>query len=257
MTGAQRVIEVVVVEDEADIRLEVVAYLNRRGFHARPAGSGAELDQRLSERTADVVVLDLGLPGEDGVAVAARLRRDNGHVGIIMLTARSRAHERVLGYDIGADVYLVKPVDFAELEAAIRSLTRRLAVTEAPKHMSAAPVATAQPAAARAAPDDAEGAWTLDVEAWSLTTPDGVVIRLTRAEMDLMGLLADTPGQPVARTQIASAMGKSAQGGDHRYIDKVASRLRRKLADTWSDEPPIQAAHSKGYLFAAPLHRVD
>jgi DNA-binding response OmpR family regulator len=261
-----RPIEIVVVEDDEDLREEVVGFLAGRGFVARAAGSGAALDRTLDERPADIIVLDLGLPDEDGTVVATRLRRREPPVGLIMMTARAQAYERVLGYDIGADVYMVKPVDYDELEAAIRSLVRRLGPERAvpersgPERAGSEPFAPERPAPGPAAEPSAHGEpaiWVLDLSGWTLTAPDGEAIRLTGAEMDLMALLTETPGQPVGRAAIARRMGRAGGGGDddHRYIDAIASRLRRKMAKRFPGDPPIQAAYSKGYLFAAPVQR--
>src|SRR3546814_20578025 len=112
---------VVVVEDDDDLLGEVLDFLVARGIHARGVGSGALLDHALLEEPADTVVLDLALPGEDGIAIARRLRARGAALGIVMLTSRGGLEERVLGYENGADVSLVKPVDPPDMVAAIRS----------------------------------------------------------------------------------------------------------------------------------------
>ena len=123
MTGGTSVrpVAVVVVEDERDLREEVVDFLTGSGLAVRGAANGAELERLLGDEPADVVVLDLGLPSEDGISIAARLQTRPGAPGIDMMTARGRVEERILGYQTGADIYLVKPVDYGELVAAIHA----------------------------------------------------------------------------------------------------------------------------------------
>lgn len=237
-------IEVIVVEDDRELREEVVTYLVDGGFGARAAGSSAELEELLREKPADVVVLDLGLPDEDGIAIAARLRKGGDRMGLIIMTARTRTHERVLGYDIGADMYLMKPVDYAELKAAIRALSRR---------MSAERAGAVDTADHRAAEHGRP--WLIDADGRTLATPDGMLVRLTRTEAELMSVLADAAGRPMARAAIAERMGRPDPEGEHRHVDAMISRLRRKVTAELGRELPLQAAHLKGYLFAAPLRR--
>ncbi|WP_342760727.1 response regulator transcription factor [Azospirillum thermophilum] len=115
---------IVVVEDEADLRDDLVEYLERCGYEVRGAASGSELDAVLEQGTADVIILDVNLPDEDGFSIARRIRTAS-NAAIIMLTARSSLIDRVIGLELGADVYLVKPVNFREVEAQIKALLRR------------------------------------------------------------------------------------------------------------------------------------
>lgn len=234
---------VVVVEDERDLRDEVVEYLATHDLSVRAAATGAELDRLLDECPADAVVLDLGLPGEDGVAIARRLRQRSPATGIVMMTARARVEERILGYETGADVYLVKPVDFGELIAAIRATVR---------HRGAVPSSGAgnlrQPPLA----------WRLELTSWRLVAPSGASVRLTRAETQALACLTEEPGKPVSREVIGQRMGKVAdQLGEHRYVDQIISRLRRKITAELGWEPPIGAAHGQGYHTVGPVVRVE
>lgn len=246
MTGASpgRPVSVVVVEDERDLRDEVVDYLSACGMAVRAAASGADLDRLLGEAPADAVVLDLGLPTEDGIAVATRLRARGDPVGIVMMTARGRVEERILGYATGANVYLVKPVDFAELVAAIQStLPRRPANPERERSGSGD-----QPP---------ELVWRFDPAAWRLAAPSGASIRLTRAEAQVLECLTADPGRPVSRETIGQRMGKVADLGEHRYVDQAVSRLRRKIAAELGWEPPIGSAHGQGYYIVGSIVRTD
>jgi DNA-binding response OmpR family regulator len=234
-------IEVIVVEDDPDLREEVVDYLLAKGLNVREAASGATLDRLLGAKAADVVVLDLGLPNEDGIAVANRLRSRAEPVGIVMMTARARVEERILGYDTGADVYLVKPVDYRELLAAIRA-TRR-------NRPTGGPASAGEPAS--------DLTWRLDLAAWRRAAPAGAAIRLTRAEAQLLECLTEDPGRPVSRDTIAERMGKLPTLGEHRYVDQVVSRLRRKIATNLGWDAPIGAAHGQGYYVIDSVKRTE
>lgn len=234
--AAREAVSVVVVDDDEDLRDEVLDYLLAQGLRARGVGSAATLERALGEARADVVVLDLALPGDDGITVARRLRGRGDKLGIVMMTSRSGLEERVLGYDAGADVYLVKPVDYPELLAAIRATARRLG-----------PMPVAEP--------ELPAVWRLDLSTWRLAAPTGASVELTRAEMQVLEMLSEQPGRPVPREVIARHMGKSPDAGDHRYVDAIVSRLRRKIVQALGWDPPIRAAHAKGYRFAGEIER--
>ncbi|WPZ32738.1 response regulator transcription factor [Thalassobaculum sp. OXR-137] len=229
---------VIVVEDEDAIREEVCDYLSRHGFSVRGVADGGGLERMLQDAPADVIVLDLGLPHEDGIEIAKRLRRQRISIGIVVTTARSRVEDRILGYETGADVYLVKPVNYAELAAVIAALKR---------HRDQRPAADQGPA---------EMAWQLDLATWRLMTPTGAAMRLTRAEMKVMDLLSRTPGAPVMRHLIGRHMGKSDQLRDHRYVDQLVSRLRRKVITELGWEAPIGSAQGEGYFVPGSFHRL-
>lgn len=239
-------IEVIVVEDDPDLREEVLDFLAGQGVRVREARSGAELDRLLGEASADVVVLDLGLPNEDGIAVANRLRSRAEPVGIVMMTARARVEERILGYDTGADVYLVKPVDYGELLAAIRA-TRRNRATGGQDGVG--PAGAGEPVS--------DLTWRLDLAAWRLAAPSGASVRLTRAEAQLLECLIEEPGRPVSRDTIAERMGKLPTLGEHRYVDQVVSRLRRKISTSLGWDAPIGAAHGQGYYVVDSVKRFE
>ncbi len=231
-------INVVVVEDDPDLCGSIVRYLSLVGMSVRRAGSGAELDQLLAAGIPDLLVLDVNLPGEDGFSIAARLR-STARLGIVMLTARGQLDDRVLGLTAGADAYLVKPVQFRELEAVIHSLTRRL--REAPKEEKAE------------ARDEAFRAWSFDAASWSLITPNGHQVPLTNAEYRVLQTLTSEPGASVGREEIAASLGKVVGGYDDRSIDAVMARLRRKVNAASGENLPIRAVRSVGYVFAAPV----
>ncbi len=226
---------VVVVEDEVDLRGSICAFLAGEGFDVRGVDDGTGLDRAWAGRQADILVLDVNLPGEDGFAIAARMRQQSG-VGIIMLTARTQAGDRIAGLESGADNYLIKPVVLRELAAAVKGLARRLG----------------PPAAAA---DETPAVWSFDPIDWSLTAPNGVRVALTTAEFYLVNTLAAAPGLSVSSDDLMLALGKAAVETNRRSLDSVLSRLRRKIEDLTGLNLPVKAVRSVGYVFASPLGR--
>ncbi|WP_431855856.1 response regulator transcription factor [Azospirillum sp.] len=234
---------IAVVEDEASLRRDLVEYLRGCGFDAVGAKTGRELNDILAAKPVSVAILDVNLPGEDGFTIAARLRETPG-IGVIMVTARGSTVDRVVGLEIGADAYMVKPIEMRELEAQVKSLLRRL--ESAPAH---APVSTAPPAAD-------EEHWTLHATDWSLTSPGGVRVSLTSTEMKLASLLAAQARQPVSRDQISLALYNRRWDPQDRTIDTVVRRLRNKLEKAIGETPPLKSEHGVGYVFSAPVRTV-
>jgi DNA-binding response OmpR family regulator len=234
---------IAVVEDETSLRRDMVEYLRGCGFDAVGAKSGRELNDILAAKPVAVAVLDVNLPGEDGFTIAARLRETPG-IGVIMVTARGSTVDRVVGLEIGADAYMVKPVEMRELEAQVKSLLRRLEAT---------PVLPAAPAAA---PPADEEHWQLDSTDWALTSPAGVRVPLTSTEMKLATLLAAQARQPVSRDQISLALYNRRWDPQDRTIDTVVRRLRNKVEKAIGETPPLKSEHGVGYVFSAPVRTV-
>ena len=219
-------LSIVIVEDEAELRDYLMIGLSYHGFEVRGVGDGAELDDALAKKPAHIVLLDLGLPREGGLEIAARLR-NNPALGIIMLTARSMTEERILGLESGADHYFVKPVDIGELVAAINNLARRLA----------------RPAATP---------WSFSAQASSLQTPNGIAISLTAQECILLQLLFAHLGENVSRQLIFQALGQPDDISSNARIEVLISRLRAKVqkADP-AVSLPLRARHNLGYILLA------
>ncbi|MFA7428654.1 MAG: response regulator transcription factor [Rhodospirillaceae bacterium] len=223
--AAEPAIKVILVDDEEDFRDPVTRFLRRRGMTVHDVGSVEELTAALPAFAPDIIVLDLNLPGESGLDAVERLRGTCG-AGIIMATARRGVDDRIHGLSLGADSYLEKPLDVRELEAMIRSLWGRLA------------------ARAPAAP---ETVWLFSPEDWTLTAPDGLSIRLSTAEYNMITLLARKPGVAVSRDILFQALGKTASGPEDRSLDVLISRLRNKLAAS-EHALPLKAVRSVGYV---------
>ncbi|QCG90369.1 response regulator transcription factor [Azospirillum sp. TSH100] len=240
------------VEDEADLRDDLVEYLDRCGFEVLGASRGAELDRLLDAGPADVIVLDINLPDEDGFSVARRVRASSS-AAIIMLTARSGLIDRVIGLELGADVYLVKPVDFREVEAQVKALMRRMqkgtaaqpAVELSPAGTATAPVASA--------PAESRKAWVFDDIEWRIQPPTGAAVPLTATEYKFLSLLVTAPGEAVSRQDISIALTGRDWDPYSRSIDSLVRRLRIKVEERSGCALPVQAVHGVGYAFVGPV----
>jgi len=240
---------IAVVEDEAPLRADLVEYLSACGHDVIGCGDGKELDRALDERPVEIIILDINLPGEGGFSIAGRLR-SHSDVGIIMLTARGLNVDRVVGLEVGADVYMVKPVELRELEAQVRTLARRMRVSQpAQQHESRPAPEAPPPAAAPAVPTE----WIYDQLTWTLIAPDGKSIKLTGNERVFVSLLVTRPGEPVSRDEIFRALGKRGWDPADRSVDSMVRRLRAKGDQAFGHPLPIESVHSVGYAFAAPV----
>lgn len=225
---------VIVVEDNKDLREEIIFHLQRGGHDATGAGDGPALDSALAEGLfPEVVVLDIGLPGEDGFSIATRLRRDHPGIGIVMLTARGLIDDKLQGLSLGADAYLVKPIDLRELIAVVVSVSRRIAPRVA-----------------------LEGTWQLDTTRREVISPRGMQAPLTNTEYLLMLQLAQAAPEVASRRALVEALGHDYLQFDERRIEAAISRLRKKLQDDDGDSP-LRSARTQGYVFAAPIRIVS
>jgi two-component system OmpR family response regulator len=232
---------VLVVDDDEGFREQVTAYLSDWGLVARGAAGGAEMDDMLGRDTFDVVVLDLMMPGEDGLSICRRLASTGGPP-VVMLSAMGEEADRIVGLELGADDYLAKPCNPRELLARVRAVLRRRGdgATEAP----------ASPATGYAF----AGA-SLDVTRRRLKGPNGVAICLTGGELSLLMAFVTQPNRILTREMLLEhAHGAEADIYD-RAVDVQISRLRRKL-ETCVDRNLITTYRGAGYLFNATPTRV-
>jgi DNA-binding response OmpR family regulator len=227
-------IRIAVVEDNSDLRDEVLFHLSHLGHLAVGLNDGLALDRHLATEQVDVLVLDLGLPGEDGLTIARRLSVTHPGIAIAMLTARGQLEDRLIGLDCGADIYLVKPIDMRELSAVCESLYRRL-------HRS----------------DEVErpgnGWWQLDTQSLELLPPGEQAILLTPTEFKLMRALVLAAPEAATREQLADAMGHPELDFDYRRLEAAVSRMRRKIEIRLGSASVLRSARSVGYVFAAPI----
>lgn len=225
---------IALVEDEADLREAVAEYLSDHGFAVAAFDGAAAL--RADGRLPAVAVLDIAMPGEDGLSLAAWLR-GRGDCGIIFATSAGQPDDRVIGIELGADDYLVKPYELRELLARIRAVLRRLPAAPTPR-----PAPAAKDHSLRF------GGFILDTAARQLNGPDGAPVPLTALEFELLEALARRPGRLLSREQLAQ-IAHGRDGGDGRATDIRIARLRRKLEADPSQPRLITTVRGEGYRF--------
>ncbi|MBS7552933.1 response regulator [Ancylobacter dichloromethanicus] len=236
MTAAR----VLLVEDDRDIRSLLVDFLGGEGYDVEAVGSGALMDRALVRGMPDLVILDLMLPGEDGLSICRRLRAKS-RVPILMLTAKQDDIDRIVGLEIGADDYLGKPFNPRELLARIRALLRR----------ASGPLSSGAPERRRRRFAEL----VADLDARTVVDEAGHRVNLTTAEFDLLTCFLERPGRVLSRDQLLDWT-RGRAGGDpfDRTIDVTVSRLRGKLSRCLGEaEQPITTVRNVGYLFSADV----
>jgi DNA-binding response OmpR family regulator len=228
--------EIIVVDDNLRLSHELSLVLEAAGWSVRCADDGESLRAQVAQMVPSIVVLDLNLPGEDGISLCQWLRRTYPQMGIVMLTARVMGIDRAEGYVAGADIYLTKPTRSEELLAVVRNLLRR-----------------SQSAASLAEPS-AQLPWTLHVKSLRLLSPQTDMLSLTPGESVLLQTLASTSGV-CTYAQLFDRMGNEGLNDnlDKARLEVLVSRLRRKLVTFEGQGFEIKTAHGKGYLLSCPL----
>ena len=226
---------ILVVDDDPGIREVLCDYLVLHGYGAVGAASAAEMDRALAQQTPDLIVLDLMMPGEDGLSVCRRLAGKGPP--IVMLSAMGEDTDRIIGLELGADDYLAKPCNPRELLARIRAVLRRPREDEAAE-----------------GPALTFAGWRLDLLRRDLTRPDGRTVALSAGEFALLRAFAERPGRLLTRDQLLErARGADADVFD-RAMDVQISRLRKKL-DDGSGLAMIQTLRGEGYMFDVRVER--
>jgi DNA-binding response OmpR family regulator len=230
---------ILLVEDDAALRTLTTRALQENGFSVRPASAAPEMWQALQQGPVDLVLLDIMLPGTDGIALCRALRRDSD-VPIIFISARGAEADRVAGLESGADDYLAKPFGTRELVARVRAVLRR-------------------PPLDRSGTVRDRGllrfdGWTLDLPRRELLSPDGTDVELTGAEFDLLVALLDHGGRVIARERLIELSRTRLGDSSDRSVDVLVSRLRRKLSHA-GEPAPIVTVRGVGYMFKAPVER--
>lgn len=234
---------IAIVEDDIDLLQSTQEFLSTAGFQAWGVPSAEAFFRRFTADPVDVVVLDICLPGEDGLSVAELLQSNPG-IAVIILSARDSLDDRLKGLRAGADRYLVKPVNLMELAANIDAVVKRLGLLahkpafELPRQTTAA--------SARH--------WCLSIQDWLLTSPQGAPLQLTSREFILVHKLIAVQGQAVPkRDLIEELFGARVLNGGER-LNVLLARLRKKASDTLTEALPIKTAHQVGYAFTAPAY---
>lgn len=241
---------ILIVEDDPDISALVARYLEGNGFRTSAAANGRMMDRVLADARIDLVILDLMLPGEDGLSICRRLRAVS-RVPVLMLTARGEDIDRIVGLEMGADDYLGKPFNPRELMARIRAILRRMS----PGQGGAGYGAAGDAAGADDMPVHIFEGWVLDTRQRHLTDPDGARVSLTGAEFDLLTALCSRPQRVLTREQLLDLTRGREAGPFDRSIDILVSRLRQKLENDPRDPQFIKTVRSSGYMFAAKVER--
>ena len=226
---------IVVVEDDESVRDAIVAYLRRHGFHVLGTDDAAGLDALLRSQPADLVILDIMLPGEDGLSICRRLSQDGPPV--LLLSALVEVTDRVVGLELGAFDYLGKPFDPRELLARVRAILRR----QAPR-----PPASTRPYLF--------SGWVFEADSHRLTAPNGAELALTAGEARMLLAFVRHPHRVLSRDRLLDLTHEAVEGPFDRAIDLAVSRLRRRLAAA-GGAALIETVRSLGYRFQAPVTR--
>jgi len=230
-------IHLAVVDDEPEITALLSGYLTRQGYRVTPLATGHALIDLMAADPPALVLLDLGLPGEDGFAIARSLR-ERWHCGLVILTGRGDAIDKIVGLELGADDYVTKPFDLRELLARIKAVLRRVTVP-APSPALRGRLRIA--------------GWELDMAARQLFDRNGHEVTLTGGEFDLLRTFARNPGRVLSRDAlIEQTRGREAAPFD-RTIDVLVGRLRRKIEADPERPQLIKSVRGEGYILVAPV----
>ncbi|WP_260928775.1 response regulator [Novosphingobium sp. 9] len=236
---------IAVVEDDPGIRELVAALLQREGFEVLAAASSAPVSDPAVLARLDCLILDLMLPGEDGLVICRTLRAQWPRLPILIVTAKSDAIDRIVGLELGADDYLAKPFNSRELLARVRSVIRRTR-----------DITAAAGAALSSEPEAFEfNGWRLSPGARDLTDPQGQPVTLTTSEFDLLHVLVLHPQQVLSRELLIDATRGGIANPVDRVIDVQIGRLRRKLGEDPREPLMIRTVRGDGYLFAPQVRR--
>ncbi len=235
----ERADHILIVDDDAEIRSLLSDYLRREGYTTSTAAEGRAMREVLNRERIDLVILDLMLPGDDGLVLCRNLRAES-QLPVIMLTARGEQTDRIVGLEMGADDYLAKPFNPRELLARIKAVMRR----------------------SRSLPDQVDHAtaeqlhfagWILDLTQRTLTGPDGVVVPLSGGEFRMLKIFLDHPNRVLSRDQLLDlTRGREAVPFD-RSVDVQVGRLRKRLNDDGQAPELIKTVRGEGYVLAAQV----
>ena len=228
---------ILIVDDDPRVSRLVARYLDREGFNAHTASDGTEMRRFLESQLPDLIILDVMLPGEDGLSLARELRAQSD-VSIIMLTGKSDIVDKVVGLELGADDYVTKPFEERELLARVRSVLRRGARNESSRSDSKFSIARF-------------AGWQLDLTAYTLTSPSGAKVYLTSHEFQLLSTLVTRHDRVLTREELLSLLADRDWSPYDRSIDVLVGKLRVKIEDDPKNPSLIQTIRGIGYKFTA------
>ena len=226
---------IAILDDEPDIRRLLAAALDEAGFRTAAFGRATEFEAALRRMTPDACLIDLGLPDRDGLALVHRLATESG-AAIIIISGRAQVQDRVTGLELGADDYITKPFDPAEVVARIRARLRRPA-RETARGSQVARFA----------------GYCADFDRYALTGPDGVEVPLSHAESEMLRMFIGSPRRLISRAQMLETVGGTAGDSFDRAMDVRISRLRTKLGEDPRNPRLIKTIYGAGYIFLAEV----
>lgn len=229
------------VEDDAEIGELISRYLENNGIAVTRVINGEALDAKMAADDYDILILDLNLPGEDGFSICRRVRT-TGDMPIVIVTAQGEDVDKILGLEMGADDYVVKPFNPRELLARIRAVLRR---TEPQSRNEASPASQSFHFLG----------WRLNLLAREVVSPKGMKVAMTGAEFDLLHALCENPNRVLTRDQLINMTHGPTAGPFERSIDVLISRLRQKIETDPKNPTMIQTVRSEGYMLSAPVSR--
>lgn len=236
-----------VVDDEPELRGLLAEYFTRHGFQVRVACDAAQARELIAISRPDLAVLDINMPGENGLSLARWLRDSQPQVAIVMLTTASEAVDRIVGLELGADDYVSKPYELRELLARVRAVLRRLQGSR-----ESAPESAGTSVAAAGGRQVRFGDRLLDLDQRRLLAADGAEIEITAAEYDLLALFARHPNRPLNRDQIMEQAHNRGWDVFDRSIDLRVMRLRRKIERNPDKPEVLKTVRNVGYVYVPP-----
>lgn len=226
-----------VVDDDPVTRHLLCSYFRQAGYHVAESDSGADVEAQIAAAPCDIVLLDIRMPGRNGLDITRSLRVQSS-IGIILISQLADDTDRVIGLEIGADDYITKPFNLREVHARVKSLLRRMALWTRP--------------------DDSDvirfQGWQFDLATRHLTSPQGEEVRLTGGEFQLLACLVQRPKRLTPRNHLIAMVSDGARSMSAESLDVLISRLRRKLGDDTRPPRLIVTVHGQGYVFAAPTY---
>jgi two-component system, OmpR family, response regulator len=226
---------ILVVEDDRETRALIAKYLRNNACNVTAVSDGREMSRAMADHRIDLIILDVMLPGEDGLTLCRKVRSE-AQTPIIMLTARGEDVDRIVGLEMGADDYLPKPFNPRELLARINAVLRRQAAAQAASSIEGASTL-------------AFDGWRIDLRLRELRNPEGARVAVTSAEFDLLRTFCERPGRVLSRDSLLDLTQGRRAGSFERSIDVLVSRIRRKIEPNPQDPTVIKTVRSGGYLF--------
>ncbi|MGI4847613.1 MAG: response regulator [Janthinobacterium lividum] len=246
-------IRALIVDDDIEIRQLLQSYLGDFGIEAQAVNDGGAMRAAMASTTFHLIILDVMLPGENGLMLCKQLRATS-NIPIIMLTARGEATDRVVGLELGADDYVQKPFDPRELVARIHTVLRRSNLANAAQAVASQVESADEDREQRSEETGFEG-WRLNRTTRQLTSPTQVVVPLSNAEFRLLWTFIERPRRVLTRDQLMDAARGQLSNAFDRSIDLLVSRLRQKLDDDPRDPRLLKTIRGEGYLFDARITR--